>query len=114
MHCWRVRMKNCTGGATAGVTVLIALLCSQAGLAASVEFERDIQPLLQEHCLKCHGPQKQKGGLRLDLKSSALAGGDSGQPAVVPGHSEQSQLWQLVASKDDAERMPPEGEPLSA
>ena len=34
--------------------------------AVAVDFERDIQPLFADRCIKCHGPEKQKGGLRLD------------------------------------------------
>ena len=69
-----------------------------------------IQPLLVAKCVKCHGPEKQKGGLRLDDKSAAFKGGESEMPAIVPGHSSASRLVQLVTSADDNERMPPEGE----
>lgn len=77
-------------------------------------FHQTIQPLLDAKCIKCHGPEKEKGGLRLDEKSSAFKGGDSGEFAIVPGNSMDSRLWKLIASKDVNERMPPEGEPLSA
>ena len=82
--------------------------------AAQVDFARDIQPLLSEACLKCHGPEKQKGGLRLDLKTAAFNGGDSGERGIVPGHASQSRIFQMVASKKDDERMPPKGDPLTA
>lgn len=80
----------------------------------AIDFARDVQPLLKAHCFKCHGQLKQQGGLRLDLKASALKGGDSGERGIVPGRALQSRVIQLVASKDDNERMPPEGEPLTA
>lgn len=80
--------------------------------AATVEFRRDIYPMLAEHCVKCHGPEKQKGGLRLDLKVAALGEGDSGERAIVPGHASQSRLFRLVSSTKDDERMPPKGVPL--
>ncbi len=54
-------------------------------------FEQKIRPLLAENCFKCHGPDKQKGGLRLDSLAAMLAGGESG-PAIVPGKPEES-LW---------------------
>ena len=82
--------------------------------AAPVVFNRDIQPLLAEHCVKCHGPEKQKGGLRLDVKASAFQGGDSGERGIVPGHAGRSRLFQMVSSTKDDERMPPKGEPLTA
>ena len=76
--------------------------------SAEVEYQRDIQPLLEGRCHRCHGADRQRGGLRLDVKSAAMGGGDSGEKAIVPGHSAQGRLIQLVASEDDEERMPPE------
>ena len=72
----------------------------------TVDFARDIQPLLSQQCLECHGPAKQKSGLRLDGRAALLAGGDSG-PAVVIGKSAESLLIQAVAgTKEDLARMP--------
>ena len=70
-------------------------------------------PLLVAKCVKCHGPEKQKGGLRLDVKAAAFMGGDSGVPAIKAGHSAESRLLELVSSVDENERMPPDSEPLS-
>jgi hypothetical protein len=53
--------------------------------AGAVDFRRDIEPLLAERCYKCHGTEKQKGGLRLDNKSDAFKRSDSGDFAIVPG-----------------------------
>lgn len=81
-----------------------------------VEFARQIQPILVEHCFQCHGPDKQESGLRLDLRAAALKGGDSG-PLVTPGKSAASEFVRRVTSTDDDERMPPPGvknKPLSA
>ena len=81
--------------------------------ATASAYHKSIQPLLIAKCVKCHGPEKQKGGLRLDEKAAAFMGGDSGEPAIVPGHASASRMMQLVTSKDDNERMPPEGESLT-
>ncbi len=81
--------------------------------ATDSEFHKAIQPLLVSKCIKCHGPEKQQGGLRLDQKAAAFKGGDSGEPAIVPGKSMDSRLLKLVTAKDENERMPPEGEPLT-
>ena len=52
---------------------LAVVLFVVASLHAAVpDFRKDIEPLLVEHCIKCHGPEKQKGGLRLDQKAAAL------------------------------------------
>ena len=78
------------------------------------EFHKNVQPLLIAKCVKCHGAEKQKGGLRLDEKSATFRGGDSGEPVIVAGHAIKSRLMLLITSKDENERMPPEGKPLTA
>ncbi len=75
-------------------------------------FEKQIRPLLVEHCHKCHGPSKQKGGLRLDTRAVLLKGGETG-PAIVPGKPEESELVRAVRYEPDGYQMPPDGK-LSA
>src|SRR5687768_13595716 len=82
-------------------------LCAPALAVTPPDFDKDIKPILERHCFECHGPDKQKGGLRLDLKPSVLKGGDSGEPAIVPGSSLKSHLLKLVTSTDPDEFMPP-------
>jgi mono/diheme cytochrome c family protein len=80
----------------------------------SIDFTRDVEPILAQTCLSCHGPQKQRGGLRLDGRDSALRGGDSG-PVLKPGDAAGSRLLLLVAGLDRERKMPPEGKtPLTA
>ena len=69
-------------------------------------FESQIRPVLVDQCYKCHGPQKQKAGLRLDSRTALLAGGDTG-PAVVPGKVEESLLIGAIRHGDDGPKMPP-------
>src|SRR5262249_30433426 len=64
--------------------------------AKTVDFARDVEPILAKNCMKCHGPKKKQGGLALDSRASALAGGDNG-PALVPGKSAESRLIRYVA-----------------
>jgi len=75
-----------------------------------IDYVRDVKPILKTHCFRCHGPLKVESGLRLDTKSLALTGGESG-PALVPGNSDASNLVQRITGDDDS-RMPPEGERL--
>ncbi len=70
-------------------------------------FEKSVRPILANHCFECHGPKKQKAGLRLDSREAMLAGGDTG-PAIVPGHAEQSLLIKAIGYKDEPQ-MPPKG-----
>lgn len=78
----------------------------------AVDFVRDVQPIFREHCLSCHGPEKQKSGYRLDVKQMALDGGEFGEAAVVAGKPDESPLLRYVTGKD-AIVMPPEGARLS-
>jgi mono/diheme cytochrome c family protein len=81
---------------------------------AAVDFVRDIQPVLQRHCVKCHGPEKQESGLRLDSAAGFSLGGDSG-PLVTPDQVAQSRLLiAITGGSDEVTKMPPEGEMLAA
>src|SRR5882762_521127 len=71
--------------------------------AGPIDFQKDVRPLLESRCYECHGPHKQKSGLRLDRKSSVFQGGDSGKPAVLSGKSSESVLIQKISSKDPDE-----------
>lgn len=78
-----------------------------------VDFEKDIRPIFQAHCYECHGEKKQKSSFRLDRKTNAFRGGDSGKLALVPGKPEESILLEKISSQDPDEVMPPKGERLS-
>ncbi len=69
-------------------------------------FESRIRPLFEENCVKCHGPEKQKGGLRLDYRGGWETGGESG-PALVPGDLDKSRIIHAVHYEDADFQMPP-------
>jgi mono/diheme cytochrome c family protein len=76
--------------------------------ASRVEFfEGKVRPVLEAHCLGCHGAMKQKAGLRLDSRAALMKGGDSG-PTVEVGKPEASRLIEAVNHSADV-RMPPKG-----
>lgn len=83
--------------------------------ASSTLYRTVIQPALQQRCYSCHGPEKQKGKLRLDRRENALAGGESGEPAIQPGDIRKSRiLYHLLVPREHDDAMPPDGkEPLS-
>ncbi|MDQ3441491.1 MAG: PSD1 and planctomycete cytochrome C domain-containing protein [Planctomycetota bacterium] len=100
-----------------GVTVLgadVDLSKLPPPASRQVDFQRDIQPILTTHCLKCHGPDKKKGGFRVDVKDVFLKGGDAHAPNVYPSKSAESPLIHFVAGLDEDMLMPQKGEPLSA
>jgi hypothetical protein len=80
----------------------------------AIEFNKDVQPLLARACVSCHGPEKQRGGLRLDDGDAAGKGGNSGA-ILKPGDAAASRLLFIVAGLDAETKMPPEGKkPLTA
>jgi hypothetical protein len=97
----------------------LRLLCPVASAAADApsapraDFLRDIQPILSDRCYSCHGPEKQKGDLRWDSRTSAFKTGEHG-PIIVPGNSAASRVIKLVSGQEPETMMPPRGEPLTA
>ena len=75
-----------------------------------VTFKADIEPIFRDHCIKCHGKDKQRGDLRLDQKAAALKGGESFAPAIIPGNGTDSPLVRFTAGIVEGMQMPPEGE----
>ena len=81
--------------------------------SADVDFAKDVKPILESTCIRCHGAQKTKGKLRLDSRDGLTKGSENG-PVVVAGKPAESKLFQLASQpKTSEDRMPPEGEPLS-
>src|ERR1041385_845255 len=62
----------------------------------TVEFDRDIKPIFEKTCLRCHGPEKPKSHFRLDNRDSALRGGENNSDDIVPGDSTKSRLIHYV------------------
>jgi hypothetical protein len=79
---------------------------------AQIDFNRQVRPILANHCLQCHGPdaQNRQADLRLDHQVGAI------ESSIVPGHPERSPLIQRIESQDPQEVMPPGhlGKPLTA
>jgi len=81
---------------------------------APVDFAREIQPLLAGKCYDCHGPEKSKGGLRLNTRADAFRGGKSGEAAIVAGQGPKSPLIQRLVTADENDVMPQKAERLAA
>jgi hypothetical protein len=114
-------LRSRTSGSGRLLWILIALTVLQPGPAASaagkaaraagsIDFGKEIRPILSDNCFACHGPDKdkRKAGLRLDLKEDAFKALDSGGFAIVPGKPEASRLLAVVTlPPDDDDHMPP-------
>ena len=73
-------------------------------------YEKDIKPLFQASCVRCHGEQRQRGGLRVDSLEAVMKGGDDGK-MIVAGDSKKSLLAFAVAQVDNGTAMPPKRGP---
>jgi ankyrin repeat protein len=89
----------------ASFVMFTGLLAAQT--PGKADFGRDIQPLFQEHCIGCHGPSQQMGGMRLDRRSSAMA--IRGGTTIGPGNAAGSRLYLKLVGTKYSTRMPPTG-----
>ena len=76
-----------------------------------ITYNDHVKPIFRQHCLKCHGDDKQKAGINLQIYANVLKGGSAGE-VVVAGRSSQSLLFQVITNPDDSARMPPYQPPL--
>jgi len=94
--------------------ICLTALVAASAVAEPIDFVRDIQPILQQHCYECHGEEKQRSGLRLDIRSEAFKGGEVYGEAIVPGEPLDSPLVQFVRDEEGDLIMPPDDPRLSA
>lgn len=96
------------------IFIVFAVLSVRAAALeqGAVDFVRDVRPLFQKHCVSCHGSEKQKGGLRLDMKSAAFKGGDDHGPSIVAGDATKSPLMIAIRGEREDFKMPPKGDRL--
>jgi mono/diheme cytochrome c family protein len=95
------------GVSTSAADVDVSKLPAPAS-AKGVTFAKDIQPIFEKSCFKCHGAEKQKGKLRLDSLEASLKGGENGE-SIIKGDSAKSPLVWSVARLDPDAAMPPDG-----
>ena len=98
--------------------VTVALSCAMWTLGLSrvcgaesktIQFNRDIRPIMSDTCFRCHGfdAKARKGGLRLDVREEALRPAKSGAVPIVPGNAEKSEVVRRIFTHDVEDQMPP-------
>jgi hypothetical protein len=92
--------------------VLLSLLPS-CRFVDKVSYAVDVKPILNKHCLSCHGGVQKKGGFSLLFKNEAFAKGESGKFPIIPGDANNSELIKRLHHSDPEERMPYQKDPLS-
>ena len=108
-HSARFVLKRVSILILAFVATLFSASSRLAAAEPSIDFSRDVLPLLSENCFKCHGPDEanREAGLRLDQQEGAFAKLESGNSAVVAGKSAASEIYLRLTSTDPDLRMPP-------
>ncbi len=105
---WIAHVVGCLVLAAGGVSALGATPAVPAGAITPEQeqfFEQRIRPILADHCYNCHGPKRERAGLRLDAKALVDRGSDSG-PIIVPGDADHSRLIEVIRYEGDV-KMPP-------
>ena len=90
-----------------------SLLLLGCGRGEPVNFASEVQPILNKHCITCHGGVKKSGGISFLFEEDALAEGKSGRRAIVPGDAGASEFIRRLLEDDPELRMPYEKPPLS-
>jgi WD40 repeat protein len=91
---------------------IILIECFGFRTEAEVSFSRQIAPILLEKCVTCHGPEKAKGGFRLDTFAGLMAGGESKKASIRAGLPAESHVVELLTTKDEDDRMPQKSDRL--
>ena len=122
LYYWPMRLRllagilvGCLFGSWAARAAITPEQVAQLPPPAShqVDFTKEIKPIFEASCIKCHGRGREKGSFRLDNRETLLKGGDSG-PAVLPSKSAESLLIELVQGFDPDNVMPKKGSKLTA
>ena len=88
-------------------SIFLPIIFLPSPSAAAPDFVKDVRPILEKSCFGCHGPEKQKSHYRLDVRDTALKGGESGERAIVPHDAKASPLIKYVSGEDADMVMPP-------
>ena len=81
---------------------------------AQISYAQDVKPILNKHCIACHGGVKKQGKFSLLFQEEAYAVTASGKPSIVPFHPEKSDFISRLHSKDPEEKMPYKKDPLTS
>ena len=92
------------------LAVLSVSILGGGGTVGAIDFEELVEPILEAHCIDCHGPDEQEATFRVDRLARLLRGGESGEPAVIPKSPEKSFLMKVVRHEEPGYEMPPDGQ----
>jgi mono/diheme cytochrome c family protein len=84
----------------------------ERNISDKIDYSSQVKPIINKHCIACHGGVKKAGGFGLLFRTDALAKTKSGRAAIIPFHPEQSDFIKRLTHSDPDERMPYRAEPL--
>jgi hypothetical protein len=93
--------------------LLLGLLLGWSCREKEIDFSAEVKPILNKHCISCHGGVKRNGDFSVLFREEALDSTESGKLGIIPGDPEHSEMIRRILSKDPEERMPYKEEPLS-
>lgn len=97
-----------------GISVIVVSLIIYASTRKQeVDYSTDVKPILNQHCISCHGGVKKNAGFSLLFEDEAMAATESGHPAIVPGDADGSEFISRLKEKDPEVRMPYNKPPLN-
>jgi len=103
------RLRELAWAIAVGLLAWAGMNAARAANGGTVNFNRDVRPILSDACWRCHGfdEEARQAGLRLDTREGALGVADSGLRAIVPGQPDDSELLTRVTAEDVGLKMPP-------
>ncbi|MGE3315433.1 MAG: PSD1 and planctomycete cytochrome C domain-containing protein [Planctomycetaceae bacterium] len=110
-----MRQRGLLRSLVTGAAVLFSAAAMAADAPRTLDFNRDIRPILARNCFACHGQDDthREGGLRLDIREDATRKLESGATAIVPGDPKTSEILRRVTATNADEKMPPADSGLS-
>ncbi|MBI3416850.1 MAG: hypothetical protein HY043_16290 [Verrucomicrobia bacterium] len=112
-RCETMRL-TCIGSLVLLAMTQLSRAAATSERSSTISFTNDIAPIFVAKCLNCHGPEKSKGGFRLDSFERLSRAGESKSPPLVAGQPERSELYRRLTTSDADDRMPQKDDPLPA
>src|SRR5688572_6903138 len=98
---------------TCGLCILFLMNGLWGCKEKQIDFSAEVKPILNKHCISCHGGVKRSGNFSVLFRNEALDTTESGKLGIIPGDPEHSEMMRRILSTDPEERMPYKEEPLS-
>ncbi|WP_353127148.1 DUF1553 domain-containing protein [Parapedobacter pyrenivorans] len=110
-YTWNSRRKKWQ--IVIGIAIAVLVVALLQGKEEPIDFSTEVKPIINKHCISCHGGVKKNSGFSLLFEEEAFAVAESGSAAIIPGDAEHSEFIRRLTADDPEERMPYDAPPLS-